>query len=644
MFRPVRMALVHIYALRRALPRVTTTLMTEGVLHIENAEQFVKKLPRIRTAGATEKLSEIDGLLVRLEELARRLGVPWVSGRTTTSCPHLDPENIADEASKKIGEITDRVDSHIREMEEGEIAIENLELLSTQLQSLAELGVSDKMLNEPVFISFETGTVPAANLTSLRNSIESLPVHLEVSRRVGKDVLVNVVTTKPHAEAVSGALRGAHFSRMRIPTRYTHSTNAVEEIEVDLWERREDLSALRSQMENLREELREEVWLWKRTLEANRRVLASMDKFIQTDYAYYITGWVPMNQVEPLRRELCSGRDCGTEMDYEVAEEVLSKHEVEVPTKLRHPFWMRPFKQLVNVYGWPRYEGLDPTPFLMLTFVPMFGIMFGDVGHGLVLMAAGAALLAFRKQVERLAEFGGVLLWCGLSAIAFGFLFGSVFGAERVLPRVWRRPLESPEQFLKVGVLIGIGCISLGLILNIIQSVKRKDWYETFFGQWGFLSIVFYWTALGLIWGSLRAEGPVIGAGVVAILILWPLAAMTIGARLTARFAKRKPHEEEGAAEIIFRPIELLLYLLTHTVSFVRVGAFSLSHAALLSAVYIASEALGGFHFIVEGNIGVILLEGLIVFIQCMRLEFYEFFSKFFLDQGKRYEPLCLPR
>jgi len=648
-FRPVKMALVQIYALRKELPRVTTALMTEGVVHLERAECLVRNLPGVRSADPGGRVEEIDRLLDQLRELTHKLGVPWMSKSTTTSCPHLDPENIVDEARRRVGELNTRSDSFLAEIEEEEMAIKNLELLSTQLQSLGELGIKGRLATEHSFIHFDVGTVPVGSVTALQRSLESVPHQLEVSRRVGKDVLVNIVTTRKHAEPVEGALRGSHFSRLKIPPKYMRAPDAVEEIEVDVWERREHLSALKEELGRLRDELKEDIWLWRRTLVANRSLLSSMAKFLQTDYAYYITGWVPLAQVESLEQELCGNDARGIEVEHEVAEEVLSEHDVEAPTKLSHPAWMEPFQNLVNLYGWPRYEGLDPTPFLMLTFVPLFGMMFGDVGQGLVLVLAGLGFLLGSRRMRELGSVGGLLLWCGLGGMVFGALYGSVFGMETIIPALWVRPLENPVALIRVGIFVGIVCVTLGLVLNIVQGIKRRDWRETLFGQWGFLSMIFYYSALPLAWAFATGRELPVGAVAIVLLLILPLVGIVVGGKLTARFAKKKGEEHEGIMELIFRPLEMMIGFLTHTVSFVRAAAFGLSHAALLSAVYITADTLGGVVGVKEanivlGNILVIALEGLIVFIQCMRLEYYEFFSKFFLDQGRRYEPLCLPR
>lgn len=150
--------------------------------------------------------------------------------------------------------------------------------------------------------------------------------------------------------------------------------------------------------------------------------------------------------------------------------------------------------------------------------------------------------------------------------------------------------------------------------------------------------MIFYWIVLFFIAVSLRYHALNISLGWFFVILLIPLIAITLG----SLFGNRN---DSDMAEAIFKPVEIVLSLVTNTISFVRVAAFGLAHAALAGCVYLIAYNLGnlpGFKesVIIEGNIGVILFEGLIVFIQALRLEFYEFFSKFFQSQGREFKPL----
>jgi len=280
----------------------------------------------------------------------------------------------------------------------------------------------------------------------------------------------------------------------------------------------------------------------------------------------------------------------------------------------------------------PAYRHIDPTVIMSLSFIIMFGMMFADSGHGLSLVALALGLSFFRV----LKDASRVLFLCGISGAVFGVFFGSCFGKEDVFKPLWFNPSAHPEKFLIIGVGFGIAMITLGIILNVVQNVRNRNIKEAFFAQWGVVSAVFYWLILYFIVASLRYHLN-ISLAWFFIIFLAPLFIITLG-----NFLWRGEHD---IVQIIFSPVEIVMNLLTNTISFVRVAAFGLAHAALGTCVYLVAYNMGNIagikeSLIIEGNIGIILFEGLIVFIQALRLEFYEFFSKFFQLQGREFKPL----
>jgi V/A-type H+-transporting ATPase subunit I len=271
--------------------------------------------------------------------------------------------------------------------------------------------------------------------------------------------------------------------------------------------------------------------------------------------------------------------------------------------------------------------------------------MFGDLGHGAVLAAAGL-WWAHRRS----ADTGLVLLLCGLASMAFGVGYGSVFGIEGWLPALWLRPLEDLPRLLRTGAAIGLATISLSFALGVLNAGLRRDWSEALFGSGGLLAASAYWgaAALALRWlltgeaGNAARFGP---------LLAFPLVAL-LGARVASGWrvagAGRGPTTAilEGAVELA----DVVIRGVANTVSFVRIAAFAVSHAGLLVAVFALAEMLpssgpasaGRALVLVLGNAVVIALEGLIVSIQGARLVFYEFFSRFHEGSGVRYLPLRL--
>jgi len=287
---------------------------------------------------------------------------------------------------------------------------------------------------------------------------------------------------------------------------------------------------------------------------------------------------------------------------------------------LANPLWARPFEVFVRLLGTPGAAEADPSLLVALIAPLLFGFMFGDVGQGAVLLIAG---LALRKKSPALR----LLVPGGLSAIAFGFAFGSVFAREDVIPALWVHPLGEPLTVLGTALGFGVIVILLGLLLNALQYHWRGE-----LAKWAA-------TEAGLLVAYLGIVGSFVDAR-----LLWALpggiAWMLAGSALT------EPGDRLGSlGHAAGESLERLLQLGVNTVSFVRVGAFALAHAGLSTAVVGIAEAAGPAYWpvLLIGNAAIIALEGLVVGIQTTRLILFEFFIRFLAARGRPFEPLLPP-
>lgn len=294
----------------------------------------------------------------------------------------------------------------------------------------------------------------------------------------------------------------------------------------------------------------------------------------------------------------------------------------EPPLILVNPRWMRPFEMFTRMLGVPGSAEVDPTRVVAIVSPLIFGYMFGDVGHGAVLFIAGL-VLAKRWPALRLLVFGG------LSSMVFGTLFGSVFGHEDIIPAAWLRPLEAPVTVLLAPLIGGAALLLLGLLLDALQACwqhKTRQWLETGAGL-----VLCYVSLLGTILEPALAWLALAGAA-------WFVSghALTVEKHRLAAVGR-------GAAELV----EVLLQLGVNTISFVRVGAFSLAHAGLCVAVLGLASApaslAAGAVIELLGNLLLLGLEGLVVGIQTTRLMLFEFFVRFLHAQGRPFRPLAPP-
>ncbi|MGN0622422.1 MAG: V-type ATP synthase subunit I [Oscillospiraceae bacterium] len=327
------------------------------------------------------------------------------------------------------------------------------------------------------------------------------------------------------------------------------------------------------------------------------------------------------------------------------------------PTVLKNSWLTRPFAMMVEMYGLPDYDGFNPTTFVALTYTLMFGIMFGDLGQGFVVFLLG---LFVGKKMNK--AMGGIMSRVGISSMIFGTLYGSVFGFEELLDPVYESlgidflPLHAFKNtnfILLTAVGIGVALIVISMCINIYIGFRQKDYERAVFGNNGIAGLVFYGSVAFGVVGTMMFDMKVMSAPFVICLIVIP--ALCIFCRVPFSIAlkykefKLSADEEEKMTvgnfivENFFEMFEYVLSYVSNTMSFLRVGGFVLSHAGMMLVVMTLMEGAAAAAqplVLILGNAFVMVMEGMIVAIQIIRLEFYEIFSRFYDGDGKPFEPV----
>lgn len=361
---------------------------------------------------------------------------------------------------------------------------------------------------------------------------------------------------------------------------------------------------------------------------------------------YILCGWMIAEEADRLKKEL-------EEREKDTVCILDSKHEavdLAPPTKLKNPKLFRPFEMFIKMYGLPAYNELDPTIFVALTYAFIFGAMFGDVGQGLVLMVGGFVLYKVKKM-----NLAAIISCAGFFSTIFGFMFGSVFGFENIIDALWLHPAKAMINVPFIGklntvfiVAIGFGMILIliTMIMNIINSVKAHDKEKLLFDTNGIAGLVFY-GSLTAVLALFMADKPLPAGIVLLVMFGLPLLLIAFKEPLTNVVEKKAKIMPDGKGmffvQTFFEMFEVLLSYFSNTLSFVRIGAFAVSHAAMMEVVLMLAGAengsTGNMVVIVLGNIFVCGLEGLIVGIQVLRLEYYEMFSRFYKGNGREFKP-----
>jgi V/A-type H+-transporting ATPase subunit I len=661
MFRPERMRLVAILALEPQVELLTAAVARAGILHLVNAPGIPEFAGTRQRARGHDLLARASALEARTKDVGRRLGA--IRARRPKVSLSLGAEGFLDHVEKELVQIERALDDAEKKISAARADEVKYEEISALMGLIADGESTVEDLKGGVFDRVFLGFVSLEELGELRGDLDALPCAY-TSGWAGKvRRCVCVATTARHADRVQQVLSSSGFVPASIPPDLSgRIPEAHEDIELRVWEARENEAEERAVLKDFADRRGNDIAQWIVELAALRCIEEASLQFATTGTVEVIAGWVPENSVKMLKR-LVDNVGGGKAIVRDIPEADAGE-DGPPPTSLRNPPFVRAFENLVSLYGTPPYDGIDPTPFMALSFTIMFGVMFGDVGHGLVLAAIGLALwLFFRGFSASGRDLGEVIGFCGVSAAIFGVLFGSVFGVETaIVPQLFLyHPFQDTDTTLLLGLGMGVVMLSMGIIFNVAQQLFRRRWRDALIGEWGLASLLFYWGLMGvLVYAAVTPDAPrgrlllilvvVVVPPVLATALRGPIGQIVSRIRGPVGQAHAHHHheEDEDVMTTVIGTLVAVLETVTATFSHIRVAAFALNHAALCMAVFEMAKVLEQAgasgtlttSTIVIGNVVVIALEGLIVFIQCMRLHFYEFFSKFFAHMGVPYAPL----
>jgi len=363
-----------------------------------------------------------------------------------------------------------------------------------------------------------------------------------------------------------------------------------------------------------------------------------------TNEFFYLSGWVPQGYLKEFKKIV-------TKVDKKIIiiekkPESLENPHLTTPTKLKNNSFIKPFESMVKMYGTPAYGEIDPTTFLSISYMIMFGAMFGDLGQGFILALAGILMKYKFKRVN----LGGILSRLGISSMVFGSLYGSIFGFETI-PALLIRPMEDIQDILLAAIIFGCILLIVGFALGLVNAFRKKDVEHGLFGKEGLAGLLFYLIVLGFILTKVLKVN-IVPTPIVIVVLITLLIVIMMKQPLANLVMHKRPlfntKPGEYFVEAGFEILETLLSMFSNTLSFIRVGAFALNHVGLFVAfaamANMMNNGVGSVFMYILGNIIIIGLEGLIVFIQGLRLEYYELFSKYYQGSGVAFNPIALEK
>ncbi|MBN2373604.1 hypothetical protein JXL19_07450 [bacterium] len=659
MLRPAQMARVDIRVPQDYIARTTCALAGLKRLHIINVRKMrlgKMTLDSHEDSNLIRKYTELKG---RLKDLSRYLKINPDAQLVSCCQTEVNPHDDIYEIDSQVQQLEERVSCLKEEVDGPKTAKREKQELLRRLEIFSRAGIDVRRLNDCRYFYSAAGLIPGENLWRLELSLSYIYHQLIPSISIGKRRLVFIFGSLKDREKIEKALKSAYFEKVDIPCptgSYNH-----------------DLEILKSQIQELETQglLSQETWekerkeIAKELMPAYQMVMQSLTileigkSFDKLGNIYHICGWTPQAEVPILKKKVLEATNQQARVSIAMpGENQRRRGELfKIPTCFQNPLLLKPFERLVSEYGIPSYGEVDPTFFFALSFLFMFGVMFGDIGHGLALFACG--LFIFRKSsMENIRETGLIIMECGLMSAIFGVFYGSIFGFEHLIPALWFNPMQNIPYFMKVTIGFGIIIISIGLILNIINSIMNNDYKKGILGEFGIMGLMFYWGCIGLMIFLLTTGNTMAEFGYMLVILGLPLLVIFLKEPLFNLYNRivlkeRQPILPENLGVYLMESLievgDAVLGYLSNTVSFIRISAFALAHAGLFMAVFALADTLrsgskGGFLWywmtIVLGNIAIIVIEGVVVSIQTIRLGYYEFFSKFFKGGGEIYKPL----
>ncbi|MCD6449756.1 MAG: hypothetical protein J7L34_04535 [Thermotogaceae bacterium] len=545
--------------------------------------------------------------------------------------PLVKPEEVPIPVPLKPGEVKDLIgdlDKKIKEISESEKKIlEELNVLKENMEALSVFYSSEFKLSDLEFLKYTKvtfGRVHSEFYLRLEKSLkDTTSLLIDVTEKEGRKyfVLIYEISQK---EKIQSILKEVSAKIYDMPDADLTPKEAYDEF----YDRCRVLELKVKELDLKKKEI-----FYNRYHEIMRLyniifVLKSIYDFLKnasaTSEFIVIRGWVTQKGLEKLKELERSG------IAY-IFENIKVKEKK--PTLLRNPRFFKPFEMLVKMYGIPRSDEIDPTPIIGTLFVFFYGLMFGDIGHGLII-----SFLSYLLYRKTRGDLWYIMSIAGISSAFFGLLYGSVFGFEVIKP-LFARPMDNIFLFLTISVVIGAFMVIGGMIMNVINRLIRNEKKQLLFDPNGLAGMGFYIILVTNIFWQIYYKSP---------LIPWKVATGILAGFVVLIYLYFVLFEEGTLGEKMvlgfFETYDRLLSYLSNTLSFVRLGAFAMNHAGLFLAFYIlakmSSNPAGSFLSLLIGNLLLIFLEGLVVFIQAIRLEFYEFFSKFYSGDGKEFKAI----
>lgn len=579
----------------------------------------------------------------KLESLIKKLANDFQE-EIVVNKKYLDPSYKIDDVERELMRIEEQVSPVSEKIRIKNTQIQSLLSFQNEIQYIVGKDIDFTKLSQLHYMEYQLGILSRDNNAHIKRNYENISAVIwRIGKKEQEDVYL-ILYPKEYKQEVERILKSVNWVPLNIPAQLMGTpSNMKEQITNKIQILEKEIQDMQSLLHKNKHQFISILKKCAARIAMEKQIKYCKQNIERDNHVFIISGWIPSQYKDEIDKVLGQfGDNCIAV--YRNAQEI--EEVINPPTKLHNHNLFKPFETIVQLYGLPAYNEFDPTLFLSITYWLMFGIMFGDIGQGFIFFIAG--LVMSKKKPDRPA--GGILTRLGISSMFFGVLYGSFFGLEDLpwLPHIVGSPLQGANigKILIAGVIFGVAVLTISYILGIINAISRRDIEEGVFGKNGIVGYLFFINLVMTLAGL--AGYMLVPITITIFMMIISLVVIIFKQPLAHIVQKIKPlHKEDVSSYYVesgFETIETILSTLSNTISFIRVGAFALNHAGLFLAFMVMAKMTSNVVLqviiLLIGNIIILVLEGLIVFIQGLRLEYYEMFSKYFRGGGKSYSPI----
>jgi len=583
---PVAMKHLSLIMLDEDAKVAVNVLADMQVIHlIENQPENNKLLDQFPAVEYQRVFQKLTNRLSKIQHYLRSSSPVTFSSAQTVTLEELQ------EADKKMKSLWKTISEHEENIRIAKEKMHSARQLSSSLSRFENLNIDLSRLSQTSpFLKIYIGTVQRNETSQLQRALTLANTFIEIFHETLEHDYVTVITETDHQKDILEILKSAGFHELTIPPELRNRPAEIKRnIHLELEQNQSVLDQERAAAKAVVRDHMGEINVVKALITQSMAYASVASSLSGKGQLVFLEGWVPAERSEAVDQQL----NARLHYPYKLDLRAPTREEMpQVPSlQKNHRLW-QPFQGLVGQFGIPVYGEIDPTKLFALTYILMFGMMFGDIGHGACIILAGILL---RKKITGLATFATLT---GLSSMSFGYLYGSFFGYEHIIHPVWMSPMEDPGKMLLIALIWGIAFIITANLLSIYNLFSLDHRKDAIFSGKGITGLVFF---LGCVFAAFQFMVNQQSSLIELLAVMLPLTVI-----LYHQWRELDGTLAEKILVTFIEGLDSIINNMSNTLSFLRVAAFSLNHVALAAAVFTLAgmmDTFGHMVTVVFGNI-----------------------------------------